>query len=51
MDSREFDSKTMLCYSRCNNARIDLSCLPDDIFGEVVEGTPQIVYNKETHIN
>ncbi len=38
MNPLEFASKTLLCYSVRKNVRIDLSCLPDDIFDIVLQG-------------
>ena len=38
MNQLEFASKTLLCYSVRKNVRIDLSCLPDDIFDIVLQG-------------
>ena len=38
MNQLEFSSKTLLCYSVRKNVRIDLSCLPDDIFDIVLQG-------------
>ncbi len=38
MNPLEFSSKTLLCYSVRKNVRIDLSCLPDDIFDIVLQG-------------
>ena len=33
----EFSSKTLLCYSVRKNVRIDLSCLPYNIFDIVLQ--------------
>lgn len=38
MNPIEFSSKTILCYSLRKNERIDLSCLPDDMFDKVLAG-------------
>lgn len=38
MNHFEYASKTMLLYSLKKNERIDLSCLPDDIFDKVLRG-------------
>ncbi len=36
MNTREFGSKTLLFYSLKKNERVDLSCLPDEVFDEVI---------------
>lgn len=38
MNTLEFCSKTLLIYSFKKNERIDLSCLPDDVFDKVIAG-------------
>ena len=38
MNTSEFASKTIICYSHQKNERIELSCLPDDIFDKVLDG-------------
>ncbi len=38
MNQFEYFSKTMLLYSQRKNERIDLSCLPDDVFDKVLNG-------------
>lgn len=38
MNIIEFGSKTLLFYSCKKNERVDLSCLPDDVFDRVVNG-------------
>jgi len=36
MNTLEFGSKTLLFYSLKKNERVDLSCLPDEVFDEVI---------------
>lgn len=38
MNPLEFSSKSLLFYSLRQNKRIDLSCLPDDVFDQVLAG-------------
>lgn len=38
MNPLEFSSKSLLCYSLRQNKRIELSCLPDDVFDRVLSG-------------
>lgn len=38
MNPLEYASKTMILYSLRKNERIDLSCLPDDVFDQVLHG-------------
>lgn len=36
MNTFEFGSKTILIYSLAKNERVDLSCLPDEVFDQVI---------------
>ena len=36
MNTIEFGSKTLLFYSLKKNERVDLSCLPDEVFDEEI---------------
>lgn len=38
MNTTEFGSKTLLLYSLKKNERMDLSCLPDEVFDKVIHG-------------
>ena len=38
MNTLEFGAKTLILYSLNKNERVDLSCLPDDVFDEVIHG-------------
>ncbi len=38
MNTIEFGSKTLLFYSLKKNERVDLSCLPDEVFDKVIHG-------------
>lgn len=41
MNSNEFGSKILIVYSLIKNERVDLSCLPDEIFDEVINRLSQ----------